>query len=202
MLTETFESVAGLSNMVLHNSDNGKNYHIAYIDNPGYIATGGPQRYYVTAYVRLPYPDEDLPILDSIIREGSLSICYTNNRMSDSPIDIFSEELSSISSTGSIIRCIDIRKADSFQRYVDNGTILFRARVVRARSFPVSHDTVDTDSFQFIGSKVAIPGVQPYEFNPWATGPSTFDRGLDWSKVIILDRVNKLGCTYFKCTSK
>jgi hypothetical protein len=202
MLTETFESVSKLSNMVLHNSDNGKNYHIAYIESPGYIATGGPPRNYVTIYVRLPSSTEDLPIADSVIRDGSLSICYANNRMSDSPVDIFSEELSSVSDTGSIVRCIDIRETSSFQRYVDNGKILFRARAVRARSFPVSHDDINTDSFQIVGSKVSVPGVQPYEFDPWATGASTFDQGLDWSKAIILDRIDRLRCTYFKCASK
>jgi len=200
MVTETFESVAGLSNMVLHDSATNENYHIAYIDSME--SASSPVRNYVTVYVRLSSSTEPLPELPSApFEEGSLSICYVNNRMGESPVDVLSEELSSVSESGVITRCIDIRESDSFQRYVDNGKILFRARVVRSRQYPVSHDVDGTDSFQFVGSKVA-EGVEPYTFNPWKTGESTFDQALDWTKAVIKDRISKLGCTYFKCASK
>jgi hypothetical protein len=110
MITETFDGVAGLSNMILHDSLTNKNYHIAYIGAKE--TASSPNRNYVTVYVRLPSPIEPLPELPPApFEEGSLSICYVNNRMGESPVDVLSEELSSVSESGVITRCIDIREA-------------------------------------------------------------------------------------------
>lgn len=207
---EKFPLLDGQSNLVLSDSYGIRNYHIVYAR---WEPVDTVQAYKV--WIRYDEIQNDLFVLDKTVVDmdnlpsefGYLSIHKPEKFLSKNANFVLNTNAPSPTNLNeSIIKYIDIRSQEGvggipdFDRYIDSeNKIRFRIRIRRHKDYPVNYINEDTSDIQYLGSEV-VTGDGWMNF-PWGDGV-TFNTAFDWGKVTTLERLRKLGFTYFKCASR
>lgn len=213
----------GIVNKILYNEDEKKAFHVSYVKWRYDIDTNSD---YVVAYVIPLFSEEygekefqeTIKLLEDLnpnIKGGPLQILDSMVLSGRSPFDVYSAFADPTKDSGFVKRFIDIRTGGDeldLDRYVSDGMLYFRARVSRARTFPVSHDynavtdnpDRDQDSLQHA---IIIDPDREDEYsdddvNPWLNDDDEYETNFDFSKINFTERVKRLAIGYFKLASK
>ena len=192
-----YETYDRKSNLLLYDSVQKINYHVAYIKYLEDIGSG--------------YEGFEITIKRDNLKpepsggSGPLQL-YTPltfiNNFKD--FELYSNRAITVATSknecGLYKRFIDIRKDDylgDWNRYVDDDNkIYLRLRINRKRTYPTTKIDVDNDGLQFITQVILNAN------NPWKDKDSgDWDEAFDYTKVAFIEQVKKLGLTYFKLAS-
>jgi len=206
-----FDLINEQSNLVLSDFYGLKNYHIIYTKWAGQI--DGVSAFKV--WVRYDETQSDLFVKDYTLIDvtnipttwGVLSIHKPEKYLSkNSNFVLKTNKPSPESLIESVTRYIDIKSQEGtggipdFDRYLSNeNKIFFRIRVRKNNDYPVNYIDEDTSDIQYLGSGIET-GDDWVNF-PWEDS-GVFDAAFDWGKITTLERVRRLGLTYFKCASQ
>ena len=90
------------------------------------------------------------------------------------------------------------------ERFLINNKIYFRVRICKAKKYPSSYESVDSNEIPYLREDVSdgtIPDRSKTNF-PWYDNLWDIENAFDWSKVKIEETIRKFGLNYFKCASK
>jgi len=204
------------SNLVMYDSETGRMYHVAYVEQD----TVYPNNTRLKVYFTTPSASYNITDGSGIPAniydwEGPVSLHKPYSKL-NKKTDFEFKSCETQFSSSAVDTLFKTRHMDfgsrgddsDFDRYVDeNSKIYIRIRPLKARTYPVSYGNFGTgsDTMQYIDSRVTGV-VNDYTNMPWwnpITPPSgDWDDGLDWSKIDIVEYIRRFGLSYFSLLSR